>query len=321
MKHKIEVLPSKVSFLSDGNILDDAINQSIPLEYSCRTGDCGICSAEIVDGEVSNESGMSMTCGSVLLCQSKAKSDTVLKATYYPQLASIKQQTLPCKVAALKVLTQDVMLLKLRLPPTASFGYCAGQYIDLSFKGIKRSYSIANARLQDKGELELHIRKVAKGKMSELVFNELKENTLMRIEGPKGTFFVRDDGNPIIFIATGTGIAPIKAMVEELTRKQDPRQLFIYWGMRHETEMYCEELIRMAVEFDNIQFNAVLSRASDPNKQRYVQSAVCDAFESLKAYRVYACGSPHMIDEAKRLFLAKELIEENFVSDAFTAAK
>ena len=321
MKFKIKILPAKVSFDSSDMLLDDAISQSIPLEYSCRTGDCGICAAEIVDGKVCNELGENVTEGKVLLCQSTAKSNLTLKASYYPQLVIYKQQTLPCKISTLKLLTQDIMLLKLRLPPTASFEYCAGQYIDLSFKGIKRSYSIANAQLQSQGELELHIRKVAKGQMSELVFNELRENTLMRMEGPKGTFFVRDDAKPIIFIATGTGIAPVKAMVEELISKQDPRKLFIYWGMRDEAEVYCEELIEIASKFDNVQFTPVLSRVPESNKPLYVQNAVCDAFESLKEFRVYACGSPQMIEVAKRLFLDKELIEENFVSDAFTAAK
>lgn len=207
MQYKIEVLPAGVHYQSEDNLLDDALSQNIPLEHSCKTGDCGACSAEIITGNVENVHGNVVTQGEILTCQSKALSDVVLKANYYPELVDIKQQTIPCKVANVIRVTDDIIILKFRFPPTVKFDYLPGQYVDLSYKGIKRSYSIANAKLDSK-ELELHIRKVPNGQMSELIFGDVQLNQLMRMEGPKGTFFVRNNNKPLLLLATGTGIAP-----------------------------------------------------------------------------------------------------------------
>jgi len=319
--YKINIQPAGVHFISENNLLDDALKQSIHLEYSCKTGDCGTCSAEIISGEIENENGEIVNSGSVLTCQSKAKSDAILKAHYYPELVGQKIQTIPCKVASVDLMTDDVIAIKFRLPPTAKFDYLPGQYVDLSFKGIKRSYSIANAK-QVSGGVELHIRKVPNGKMSELLFNGLKENQLMRIEGPKGTFFVKANNKPLILIATGTGIAPIKAIVEQLISEQDSRKIHIYWGMQYANELYCEEISEFAAQYQHIHFNPVLSKELDEScRKGYVQNAVCQDFDSLADYEVYACGSLNMINDAKRLFLSKELLSDAFHSDAFTSAK
>lgn len=321
MTYKIEVLPSGVSFRSDTNILDDALAQSVPLEHSCKTGDCGTCSAEIVSGEIEDEKGSVVNSGTVLTCLSKAKSDVVLKAHYYPELVGQKIQTVPCKVAGFELVTDDIMVIKFRFPPTARFDFIPGQYVDLSFKGIKRSYSIANAKQISDG-VELHVRKVPNGLMSELIFNSLKENQLMRIEGPKGTFFVKANDKPLILIATGTGIAPIKAIVEQLVHDNDKREIYIYWGMQYARELYCKELPEFAAQYQHIHFNTVLSK--EQNKQSrlgYVQDVVCQDFDSLAGYNVYACGSLNMINDAKKIFLNKQLPSDAFHSDAFTPAK
>ncbi|WP_333004755.1 FAD-binding oxidoreductase [Vibrio coralliilyticus] len=323
MQYYIEVQPAGVSYKSEENLLEDALQQSITIEHSCKTGDCGVCSAELIQGEIENENGEIITSGPFLTCQSRAKSDSVLKATYFPELASIKRQTLPCKVSSIAFPTPDIIIIKLRFPPTAKFDYLPGQYIDLSFKGVKRSYSIANSK-SDSKEVELHIRRVDDGKMSQLLFDfDLKLNTLMRIEGPKGTFFVREGVKPLIMIATGTGIAPIKAAVEQLISNKDPRPVYIYWGMRHSTEIYDTGLESIAESSDNIHFFPVLSRERTvaTGKIGYVQNAVLQDFESLELYEIYACGSPQMIEQAKESFEKNGLLSGNFFSDAFTPAK
>ncbi|MUK26530.1 FAD-binding oxidoreductase [Aliivibrio fischeri] len=323
MQYNIEIQPASVKYTSKDNLLDDALSQSIPLEHSCKTGSCGACNANVISGIVENENGELVTRGNILTCQSKAKSDVVLEANYYPELINIKKQTIPCKVASFEYVTEDIVSIKFRFPPTAKFDYLPGQYVDLSFKGVKRSYSIANAKSESK-ELELHIRKVPNGQMSALLFGELKENQLMRIEGPKGTFFVKDNIKPLILIATGTGIAPVKAIVEELIAKEDKRDVHIYWGMQYQQELYCNELIALANQNQNISFTAVLSRELEPlsdYQQGYVQNAVVRDFSSLNDVEVYACGSLSMIEDAKTLFLQYHLPVDAFFSDAFTPAK
>ncbi|GAB3520441.1 CDP-6-deoxy-delta-3,4-glucoseen reductase [Photobacterium alginatilyticum] len=321
MTFNIEIHPSGKCFKSDMNLLEDAISQSIPLEHSCKTGECGACSVELLSGTVENENGVVVDTGTILTCQSKALSDAVLKANYYPELAHIKQQTLPCKVAAFEYVTQDIVVIRFRFPPTAKFDYLPGQYVDLNFKGVKRSYSIANAKRECK-ELELHIRKVPNGQMSELIFGELKDNQLMRIEGPKGTFFVRDSTRPLILLAGGTGVAPVKAIVEELIKNEDPREVYIYWGMPSSEGFYLESLETIAKEKSNFHYIPVLSGNGDwSGRKGLVHQAVCEDFESLEKYDVYACGSPIMIDTAKHTFFEKGLLQDSFYSDAFTPSK
>ncbi|WP_234495037.1 FAD-binding oxidoreductase [Vibrio maritimus] len=323
MKYTISVQPAGVGFQSEENLLDDAISQHVPLEHSCRTGDCGVCSAEVISGSVENENGEVVNRGKVLTCQSKPLSDLVLQANYYPELVNIEVKTVPCKVNSFTLATDDIIVIKLRMPPTANFDYLPGQYIDLSFKGVKRSYSIANAK-ENGDELELHIRKVENGAMSDILFNQLKTNQLMRLEGPKGTFFVREDENPIIFMATGTGIAPVKAMVEKLIADGDKRKVDIYWGMQYLKEIYTSEFKALIAQHDNISLTPVLSRessTSDEYYKGYVQHAVVDHFETLTNVTVYACGSLNMIEDAKNLLTSRGLPEESFHSDAFTPAK
>lgn len=321
MQYDIEIQPSGIHYKSDKNLLEDALSQLIPLEHSCKTGDCGACSAEILSGTVENELGELVTKGAILTCQSKAKTNVILKANYYPELIHIKQQTIPCKVASYRYVTEDIVSITFRFPPTAKFDYLPGQYVDLSFKGIKRSYSIANAKTESK-ELELHIRKVPNGKMSELIFGQLKENQLMRLEGPKGTFFVRKNNKPLILMATGTGIAPIKAIVEELLFKGDNRLLYIYWGMQFAKELYCNELIELANTHMHIKFTASLSReVTEEHFNGYIHDAVRNDFTSLLDVEVYACGSLNMINEAKITCSQLHLPLDAFYSDAFTPAK
>ncbi|MDO6764793.1 FAD-binding oxidoreductase [Agarivorans sp. 1_MG-2023] len=321
MLYKVEVLPAGISYQSENNLLDDAISHSMPLEHSCKTGECGVCSANLISGTVQNEHGNTVTKGQILTCQSKALSDVTLKASYYPELAHLKVQTLPCKVASIDHVTDDIMVLTLRFPPSASFDYLPGQYIELSFKGIKRSYSIANAITENK-ELQLQIRQVTNGKMSQLLFDGLNDNQLMRLEGPKGTFFLRENTKPIIMLATGTGIAPIKAMIEQLVSSEDAREVYVYWGMRFKEELYCKELEEISARYGSIHFHPVLSREQDWNGEKgYVQNVVCDRFPSLENYEIYACGALEMIDDAKNKFLESNLPANAFHSDAFTPAK
>lgn len=321
MTYQIRLKPSDASFHSENNLLDDAISQSIHLEHSCKTGDCGTCSAELISGSIQNENGDILTEGCFLTCQSQALSDVIIKANYYPELTLIKQQTVPCKVAKVEYLTDDIVVLNFRFPPTVKFDYIPGQYVDLSFNGIKRSYSIANAKKEDKS-IELHIRKVPNGKMSDMIFGKININQLLRIEGPKGTFFLRNNNKPLILLATGTGIAPIKAIVEELIQSEEKRDVYIYWGMRFNNEIYCQELIKLASEFSHIHFYPVLSKEKNyQGLKGYVQDSVCERFDCLSDYEVYACGSLNMINDARKKFEKRQLLSDAFYSDAFTPAK
>ncbi|RKF17816.1 CDP-6-deoxy-delta-3,4-glucoseen reductase [Alginatibacterium sediminis] len=306
---------------SEANLLEDALTQNISLEHSCKTGDCGVCKCEVLSGSVMNENRQVVTQGHVLACQSKALSNVVVSANYYPELDALRKQTVPCKVSKVTYLTKDIVALKFRLPPSSNFNYLPGQYVDLSFKGVVRSYSIANAKNATK-ELEFHIRRVHSGKMSNLIFENVKTDQLMRLEGPKGTFFVREGEKPLLFLATGTGIAPIKAMVEKLVATADPREIYIFWGMRYANEIYDEYFQILSKQLKQLHFFSVTSQEENENGYSgYVQDIVCKHFDSLERFDVYACGSLKMIDDAREKFYVKCLKHKAFHSDAFLPAK
>ncbi len=329
MTYNVRVKPSGIEYTVSENdtLLDAAISSGIYLEHSCLSGSCGLCKARLVNGSVKSEkvsdsvlSEEEVSQGYILTCQSKPKSDIEIEAAYYPLLDGIKRSIQPCKVDSLSFPCEDIAILKLRLPPTARFRYVPGQYIQLIIQGERRSYSIANSMAVSDG-IELHVRYVGGGLFSEKIFTELKAEQLLRLEGPLGTFFVRESSSPVIFLAGGTGFAPVKAMVEDLLLNETTRDIYVYWGMRKLDQLY-SDLPKSWFSSGNIKSFVPVFSDEENCKERVgnVHAAVLEDFQDLSGFEVYACGSPEMIEVAKREFLEKGLSESDFYADAFLAS-
>ncbi|ENQ7699106.1 CDP-6-deoxy-delta-3,4-glucoseen reductase [Salmonella enterica] len=323
MSHIIKIFPSNIEFSGreDESILDAALSAGIHLEHSCKAGDCGICESDLLAGEVVDSKGNIFGQGDkILTCCCKPKTALELNAHFFPELAGQTKKIVPCKVNSAVLVSGDVMTLKLRTPPTAKIGFLPGQYINLHYKGVTRSYSIANS--DESNGIELHVRNVPNGQMSSLIFGELQENTLMRIEGPCGTFFIRESDRPIIFLVGGTGFAPVKSMVEHLIQGKCRREIYIYWGMQYSKDFYSALPQQWSEQHDNVHYIPVVSGddAEWGGRKGFVHHAVMDDFDSLEFFDIYACGSPVMIDASKKDFMMKNLSVEHFYSDAFTAS-
>jgi CDP-4-dehydro-6-deoxyglucose reductase len=310
------------------SILDAATSRGIAMPYSCRTGRCSSCKARVVSGQSSplvDELGLSSAEqqeGWVLTCARTAQTDLLLEVDDLGSTVLPPVQTVPCRISALERLAPDVMQVRLRLPPTTAFSWLAGQYIDVIGPGaLRRSYSVANAH-QGVQNLELHIRAVETGAMSRYWFSQAKVNDLLRLNGPVGTFFLRDcSGLDLVFLATGTGIAPIKAMLEDLVhqKQQDkPRTVTVYWGARTEPDLYNVSLPNVPA----IRFVPVLSRATAPwaGACGHVQQAYMADSPQLHNAVVYACGSDAMIQSAKQALLQAGLPSKRFYADAFVSS-
>lgn len=314
---------------AEATILDAAQAQGIVLEHSCRTGRCGACKAKVISGltqiikpedSLTNEEVES---GYILTCARTALENVNLDIEDLGQLGSIPIKTLPSRIDHIGKLAPDVIRIILRLPPNNNFEYLSGQYIDvIAQNGLRRSYSIANSRLAS-NKVELHIRQVKEGAMSEYWFNQAKENDLLRFEGPHGTFCFREKlQKNIIFLATGTGIAPIKSMLEDLnltSESQKDKKIHVYWGGRTPQDIYWQPEFTQL----NLSFHAVLSRenASWAGRRGYVQDALLADNIDLSDSVVYACGSNEMIHSAQKLLLLHGLETKNFYSDAFVSSK
>jgi CDP-4-dehydro-6-deoxyglucose reductase, E3 len=314
---------------SETTVLEAARTQGFVLEHSCRTGRCGVCKAKVVSGHTQVLKGEEALTdaekneGYIFTCCRAAVDDLVLDIEDLGRLGALQKQTLPCKIDSLHLLAPGVMQLFLRLPPKHNFKYVSGQYIDvIAKKNIRRSYSIANAQ-QVSDKLELHVRHVPEGEMSQYWFHEAQANDLLRLDGPHGTFCVRErDQKNIIFLATGTGIAPIKSMLEDLNIYSDhasSKTIYVYWGGRTPGDFYWQP----AFEHLDIHFRPTLSRANEQwqGRRGYVQDAVlADALDVADSV-VYACGSDAMIHAARKQLTSQGLAPQNFFSDAFVSSK
>ena len=314
---------------SDGvSILESAAKAQIALPYSCKTGRCSSCKCKVLSGRsrtLVDELGLTneeKEDGWILSCARTAASDLLIEVEDISGFVIPTVKTLPARISSLKKLAPDVLRVILRVPPNSILNYLPGQYVNvIGAGGARRSYSIANSPSAD-GHLELHIRAVVGGVMSDYWFSEAKADDLLRINGPLGSFFLRETaGLDLVFLATGTGIAPIKAMIEampQLATSNLPRSVTVVWGGRVPDDMYLD----VAAMPGNHAFIPVLSRASPfwTGECGYVQQALLAAHPDLSKAAVYACGSDAMINSARRSMFEAGLPSNRFYSDAFVSS-
>lgn len=311
--------------LADQSIVDAAIASGVFFPYSCKTGRCKTCKCKVVTGEtalLADELGLTdadKAEGWILGCVRKAVSALTISASGVSKFQMPQAKMLPCRISALEFLSTDVLKVTLRLPPNNQLQYYAGQYIDVIKGDIRRSYSVANACTLG-GQIELHIKRFNGGKMSEYWFEQAKVNDLLRLNGPLGTFFLRNcAGKDLIFLATGTGFAPVKAILESLSQAKSeelPRSVRVYWGGRSLAELYAAAP-DIGVPYD---FKRVLSRSADGDAQGYVQNACLGDIVDFQNAQVFACGSNAMIEDARSLLVKAGLEETQFHSDAFVCS-
>jgi CDP-4-dehydro-6-deoxyglucose reductase, E3 len=333
MPHRVTIQPSDHAFtVEDGEtILEAALRNHIGLPYGCRSGACGSCKATISQGQVDYGEHLSGTlselekqAGKALLCRATPLSDLVILGKEIGGASQVQIRKLPCRVEKIIHASHDVVILLLKLPANERLQYSAGQYIDILLKdGKRRSYSMANAAHND-GLIELHLRNIPGGTFSRFAFTELKEKAILRFEGPYGTFFLRESDKPIIFLAGGTGFAPIKAVIEEISEKKIDRPMVLYWGVRSLRDIYSKIPSEWQQTIPNFSFIPVLSEPlSDdnwPGRKGLVHQAVLDDFADLSGYQVYACGAPIMIEVAQQSFAERNLPVNEFFADSFTPA-
>lgn len=313
---------------NDISLLEAATISGVALPYSCKTGRCSTCKCKVVSGETKEliaELGLNdaeISSGWILSCARTATTDVVLEVEDLGGVVIPAAKTQACRISSLEKLAPDVLKVVLRLPPNVALNFIPGQYIDvIGPGGIRRSYSLANAPRVD-NTLELHIRAVEKGAMSQYWFNQSALNDLLRLHGPQGTFFLRNIARrDLIFLATGTGLAPVKAMLETLpglASDQQPASITVMWGARHEHDLYFDVASLPGIK----KYIPVLSRAEViwQGERGYVQDALLRHISDLHNGVVYACGSDAMIHSAKSTLIAAGLPSQHFYSDAFVCS-
>jgi CDP-4-dehydro-6-deoxyglucose reductase len=320
------VTKNGVSFrqIEQDSILIAAEKSGIVLAYSCRTGRCSTCKCKIISGDtvpLVDEVGLTQEekdNGWILSCVRSAISNLVIEIDDLGDLSLPKPALFPCRISSIDKVSNDVIRIGLRLPPSSDFKIFPGQYVDIiAPSGVRRSYSVANHITNN--ILEFHIGEVDNGRLSGYWFGEAKINDLLRLNGPLGTFCLRSvKGQDVVFLATGTGIAPIKAMIESITllpAEKSPNSLTVFWGGRTSDDLYFDP----SADYSLLRYVPVLSRSTADwkGKRGYVQDVFLNEDPDLSNCVIYACGSEEMIRSAYEILVKSGLTKNKFFSDAF----
>ena len=336
MSFKVLIQPSGHQFtVPEGEtILQAGLADGFGLPFGCRNGACGSCRGKILAGEVEyggySESALTPAdrqAGYALFCCARPKTDLTIEVREIGASKDIVVRKLPCRVHSIRKVADDVAILQLKLPASERMQFLAGQYIEFILKdGQRRAFSIANAPHDDEFT-ELHIRHIPGGLFTDQVWDRMKERDILRFEGPLGSFFLREESEaPIIFVASGTGFAPIKSIAEHAFRRGITRRMVLYWGARKRKDLYMMDLpLQWAAAHANFSFVPVLSEPGPEcawtGRTGFVHRAVMEDFPDLSAFEVYACGVPVMVNSARADFTGQcGLPPESFYADSFTTS-
>jgi CDP-4-dehydro-6-deoxyglucose reductase len=334
MTFSVAVQPSGRTFQTQSNetLLAAGIRQGVGLPYGCKDGACGSCKCKMLSGSLIHGAHQSKALspeeeaqGLVLTCCATATSDVVLESRQVSAEGALPIKKMPTRVTTLQKVSDDVMVLQLQLPANDTFLYRPGQYIEFLLRdGARRSYSMANA--PQGNSVELHIRHMPGGKFTDHVFGAMKEKEILRVEGPHGSFYLREDSDkPVILLASGTGFAPIKALLEHMLAQGITRTTTLYWGGRRPHDLYMDAWVRdFQTRMPSLNYVPVVSDAQPQDgwsgRTGFVHRAVLEDFPDLSGHQVYACGAPIVVESAQRDFVAlAKLSEDEFYADAFTS--
>ena len=314
-------------------ILEAGLRAGIGLPFECRNGACGKCKCTLLHGSVdygayqaSALTEAEKALSTALMCCAVPRSDLEIEYAAGDAAAAATVQTYIGRVHSMERLSDEVMRLLVTLPAGETLRFVAGQYINILLAdGQRRAFSFANPPHQSE-HIELHVRLIAGGRFTTHVFTRMKVGDDLRFEGPLGSFFLRESGRPIIFVAGATGFAPIKSIVEDAFHRGMHRPMLLYWGVRRPKDLYMMELARRwQQERDNFKFVPVLSEPKPEDQWQgrsgLVHEAILSDFPDLDGYEVYICGSAKMVDTAFPVFLEQGLSEAYCFSDAFLPSR
>jgi len=346
--YKVLVQPSGREFSArdEQTVLGAALGAGITLPHGCKNGACGSCKGKLLSGRVFHNPHLRVALslaeeaqGLALFCCAHPQTDLVIEARVADALDGVVPRKMPARIEHIEWAAPDVAILTVKIPASEHLLYRAGQYVDFILpSGVRRSYSIASPPGID-GPLQFHIRHMPGGTFTDALFGlaapSVQERAIVRLEGPLGTFYLReDDTAPIVLLASGTGFAPIKAILETIFSKginrADPernraaRSVVLYWGARTRADLYLDALPRQWEQAQaNFRYIPVLSEpdANWEGRTGFVHHAVMQDLPDLSAFQVYACGVPVMVQSAHRDFVAQcGLPEDQFYSDAFVTS-
>jgi CDP-4-dehydro-6-deoxyglucose reductase len=334
---QITLVPTGQTFIAEPgeSLLAAALRAGLNLPHSCKGGHCASCRAQVLDGQfeypgvrppgiTAEEAGA----GLALLCQARALTDLRVATREVRPAPDVEVKSLPCRIERMERVADDVMAVFLRLPAVEEFNYRPGQYLDVMLsEGRRRSFSIASAPA-DGRLIELHVRRASKSGFTGQLFDTMHSGTLLRIEGPLGQFWFRAESPRLpLFVGGGTGYAPLRAMLRQLSAAGDRRAIALYWGARTLPDLYEHAWLQdLQQRRSGFSYCPVLSEspagpaAPWTGRRGLVHEAVLADHPDLAGFDVYASGPPAMIEAIRSEFLRHGLPREQLFFDSFDYA-
>lgn len=314
------------------NLLGLLAEEKLFIPSACGgRGTCGLCKLKVLEGagpllptEEPYLDTQERESNVRLACQVKVRND--LKIEIPKELLAIREYT--CRCTEIIDLTHDMKLFRLQLTEPATMDYTPGQYVQLrtppyekSKQEVYRAYSIASDPAE-KGIVDLIIRLVPGGICTTYCFEHLKEGDETKINGPYGDFRLSDSQAPIVFIAGGSGMAPIKCMLHDMKNTANPRKVVYYFGANTVQELCLTDLMQqLESELADFRFVPVIAGgAEDPEwkgESGLVTEAVQRGLTDASQHEAYLCGSPGMIDASVKVLMDMGMPETSIFYDKF----
>jgi CDP-4-dehydro-6-deoxyglucose reductase len=333
MTHQVHLARSRLRFgVEPGEtVLAAGLRQGMALPFGCQGGTCASCRVRLLEGRVEHVaapralSEAERDAGYILMCQAQPLSDLELQLHQPERLEQLRPRQLPVRLIERRMLSHDVVGLSVQAPRGEPFRYLPGQYADfLLADGRRRSFSMANAQVPE-GTLEFHLRVTPEGWFAHYA-QQLPPREILRIEGPLGALYLREDSTrPIVMMAGGTGFAPLKAMLEQLFRDGAgaPRPVHLFWGARARRDLYLDALAEdWARRHPHLHYTPVLSEpdADWAGERGLVHEAVLRAHPDLGGHEIYMAGPPVMVHAGKRAFMQAGIDADHLYYDSFDYA-
>ncbi len=324
--------PEVVPAIEGETILESLLQANVAFPHNCQSGNCGACKCELLEGDTLelpySEYALSdeeRAQGLILACRTQVWGDCTVRALEAGEVVVHPSRVMRCRVVELTDLTHDIKRVSLAIEAGGPYSFSAGQHALLKFgPGIpERAYSMANC--PDEDVLEFHIRHVPQGQASGYVFMSLHVGSEVIVSGPHGTAYLRDNHQgPILAVAGGSGMAPIKAILQTALRRTPEREVHLYFGVRDERDVYLEEYLRgLEREHPNLSVTIVLSRPTRPTQRRQgmVVDKVLEDIPSLEGFKVYTAGPPPMVESLQQRLEARGVRRSDIHADAFYSEK
>jgi naphthalene 1,2-dioxygenase ferredoxin reductase component len=332
-KVRISQADRTIEVPTGGTILEAALDAGIGYPFGCQSGNCGACKSHLVKGEVTMEgysefalSDDEKARGFILACRAVPWEECEVAWLEEDDLIVHPRRVLSCKVIGLDNATHDIKRVRLSIEAGGPFDFSAGQFASVTFEGCQpRDYSMAN--VPGDPVLEFHVRLTQGGATSAHVAGKLTLGDSVRVEGPFGASYLRETHRgPIIAVAGGSGMAPLKSIVERAIQKQMPQHIYFYFGVRSERDLYLHDhFLALAEKHPHLHFTPVLSEATNSSgggghRTGLVHEAVAQDFDELDGCKAYLAGPPVMVEAATKLFEQRGMRRIDVHADAFYTA-